>query len=254
VPRIARLRSSTGIYHIILRGNNRQAIFEDEEDYQRFLQILHKYRDICDFRIYAYCLMSNHLHLLIRQMAEPIETIMRRICSSYVLWFNKKYERIGYLFQDRYKSEPVEDERYFRTVIRYIFWNPVKAGIVPSVQDYKWMNYMDYAGSGNSTTDVHEVLGFLDPHRERARKFLVEFINQKNEDNCLDISNRTRTTDTEARRIILKHCKVERATDLQKMDIAIRNQYINELRKGYGISIRQIERITGISRGVIQRV
>jgi len=113
---------------------------------------------------------------------------------------------------------------------------------------------MDYAGSGNSTTDVHEVLGFLDPHRERARKFLVEFINQKNEDNCLDISNRTRTTDTEARRIILKHCKVERATDLQKMDIAIRNQYINELRKGYGISIRQIERITGISRGVIQRV
>jgi len=73
-----------------------------------------------------------------REGKEPLETVMRRICGSYVFWYNKKYDRIGYLFQDRFKSEPVEDDVYFLVVLRYIFQNPIKAGITNRVKNYKW--------------------------------------------------------------------------------------------------------------------
>ena len=129
VPRAARIKSKSGIYHIIMRGINRQTLFNDEEDFAKFIQTLQRYREICEYNLYAYCLMGNHLHLLLKEGKDPLETVMRRICGSYVLWYNKKYDRVGYLFQDRFKSEPVEDEAYFLTVLRYIFQNPLKAGV-----------------------------------------------------------------------------------------------------------------------------
>ena len=113
MPRAARIKSKSRIYHIIMRGINRQTLFEDEEDCAKFIQTLQKYREICEYKLYAYCLMGNHLHVLLKEDNEPLETVMRRICGSYVLWYNKKYDRVGYLFQDRFKSEPVEDEIYF---------------------------------------------------------------------------------------------------------------------------------------------
>jgi len=122
VPRAARIKSENGIYHIIMRGINRQVLFETDQDCTRFIETLQRYKEICKYKLYAYCLMSNHVHLLIRECEEPLETVMRRICGSYVLWYNKKYDRIGYLFQDRFKSEPVADDIYFLTVLRYIFF------------------------------------------------------------------------------------------------------------------------------------
>ncbi len=80
--------------------------------------------------------MDNHIHILLEEDQEPLATIMRRICSSYVLWYNKKYDIVGYLFQDRFKSEPIEDEAYFPTVLRYIFRNPLKAPLVKEIKDY----------------------------------------------------------------------------------------------------------------------
>ncbi len=115
MPRTARQKSESGIYHVIMRGINRQTLFEDEEDSTKMLHTLQRYREKSKYELYAYCLMGNHLHLLLKEGQEPLETVMRRICGSYVLWYNKKYERVGYLFQDRYKSEPVDTEAYFLT-------------------------------------------------------------------------------------------------------------------------------------------
>lgn len=113
MPRVPRIKSASGIYHIVMRGINRQIIFKEAEDSIKFIKILKKYREICAFDIYAYCLMGNHVHLLIREGYEPLGNIMRRICGSFVLWYNKKYSRVGYLFQGRFRSEVVEDESYF---------------------------------------------------------------------------------------------------------------------------------------------
>ena len=88
MPRIAKIKSNSGIYHIIMRGINRQTLFEDEEDYMKFIQTMQRYKEICKYKIYAYCLMGNHLHLLLKEGKEPLETVMRRICGSYVFWYN----------------------------------------------------------------------------------------------------------------------------------------------------------------------
>jgi len=140
MPRTQRSKSGSGIYHIIMRGINRQYIFEEPEDSDKFIQTLQQYKEISEYELFAYCMMGNHLHLLIRVGKEPIEQLMRRICGSYVYWYNKKYSRIGNLFQDRFKSEPIEDDSYFLTALRYIFQNPVKAGLVKRAEQYTGSN------------------------------------------------------------------------------------------------------------------
>ena len=124
MARIARKHSDTGVYHAILRGVNKQQIFECTEDYQRFLNILraqtlqeqdeagHRSKPHCV--IYdAYCQMGNHVHLLVKESGEPLSETIKRISSSYVYYYNHKYGRIGHLFQERFKSQPVCDWTYF---------------------------------------------------------------------------------------------------------------------------------------------
>ena len=128
MARQARQQSQSGIYHLILRGINKQVIFEDHEDRGKFLWCLRYYKESGQYQVYGYCLMSNHIHLLIKEGQEPIATTMKRIGVSYVSWFNRKYERCGHLFQDRFRSRPVESDEYFLTVLRYIHQNPVQSG------------------------------------------------------------------------------------------------------------------------------
>jgi len=201
VPRAARIKSKSGIYHIIMRGINRQTLFNDEEDFAKFIQTLQRYREICEYNLYAYCLMGNHLHLLLKEGKDPLETVMRRICGSYVLWYNKKYDRVGYLFQDRFKSEPVEDDVYFLTVLRYIFHNPLKAGIVTKIQNYIWTNYIDYI-EGSNETDTDFALDIFSTDRGKAVRCFIEYLNKENDDECLDIPEKGRLTDNDARKII----------------------------------------------------
>ena len=138
MPRQARKKSESGIYHVMLRGINQQQIFEDSEDCDKFIQILQECKAVSGFKLFAYCLMGNHIHLLIKPEKEPLEQVFKRIGGRYVYWYNVKYQRVGHLFQDRFKSEPVEDDSYFLTVIRYIHQNPVKAGLCKNIKDYKY--------------------------------------------------------------------------------------------------------------------
>ena len=130
VPRMARVKSNTGVYHLIWRGANRQEIFHDEEDWRMFLNNLKKYKVKLNFSMYAWCLMGNHLHLLMKEGDENISNTMKRIGVSYARYYNRKYRTTGHLFQDRFRSENVEERAYFLTVVRYIHQNPVKAGMV----------------------------------------------------------------------------------------------------------------------------
>ena len=95
----------------MLRGINRQQIFENAEDKGKFLNIVRDCKAKSQFKLYAYCLMGNHVHLLLQVEGEPLEQVIKRIGSKYVYWYNTKYQRIGHLFQDRFKSEPIEGKR-----------------------------------------------------------------------------------------------------------------------------------------------
>ncbi len=112
MPRSARKKSISGIYHVVLRGTNKQRIFEDDQDNQKFLQTIRAHKKTSGYEVYAYCLMSNHIHLLMKEGKEDLGIVFRRIGASFVYWYNWKYSRKGHLFQDRYKSEVVESDKY----------------------------------------------------------------------------------------------------------------------------------------------
>lgn len=250
MPRAARKRSDSGIYHIIMRGTNRQSIFEDEEDNEKFLQTLGQYKQKSGYEIYGYCLMGNHLHLLLRIGVEPIEQVMRRICGSYVYWYNYKYERVGNLFQDRFKSEAVEDDHYLLTVLRYIHQNPLKAGLADNCMQYKWSSYHEYLEKPR-LIDIDYVLDSMHGDREKAIKQYNQYHLEANDARCLELEGRHRITDEEARKIISTTCKVKNAIDVQRLEMHLRNRCLKELKDAHGLSIRQIERLTGINRGVV---
>ncbi|MBQ8306532.1 MAG: transposase [Blautia sp.] len=179
MPRRVRLKAVSGIYHVMLRGINRQQIFFDDEDYKAFIFTLQRFREISRFELYAYCLMGNHVHILLKTTEEALETTFKRIGTSFVYWYNTKYDREGHLFQDRFRSEPVEDERYFLCVLRYILRNPVAAGLCRKPEDYPYSN-MDEIMQG-----IHLPCSVNGPE-------LIHFIQMENGDQCLDLTEKGR--------------------------------------------------------------
>src|SRR3954454_10141583 len=126
MPRVAREKSRSGIYHVMLRGANRQEIFHDDEDCLRFLSIVEKYKMKAEVELYAWCLMGNHVHLLVKEGNESLSTTMKRIGVSFVFYYNEKYQTTGHLFQDRFRSICVISFLNLLNVVRYIHQNPVK--------------------------------------------------------------------------------------------------------------------------------
>lgn len=247
MPRQARRLSKTGIYHTMLRGINRQQIFEDEEDSEKFIQVLKDCKAVSKFELYAYCLMDNHIHLLIKPEKEPLELIFKRIGSRYVYWYNWKYNRRGHLFQDRFKSEPIDTEEYFLTVLRYIHDNPLKAGLSKNVYSYKYSSAKDYLNGTAELVDIDFAIGMM------GKETLLDFFNEPNEDCCMDENNaNARINDKEAALLIQKISGAKNTLDVQNFDISKRNVVLAELRKK-GLSIRQISRLTGVSFNVVRK-
>lgn len=247
MPRQARKKSESGIYHVMLRGINQQQIFEDEEDYEKFLQILRECKAVSGFKLFAYCLMGNHIHLLIKPEQEPLEQVFKRIGGRYVYWYNVKYQRVGHLFQDRFKSEPVEDDSYFLTVIRYIHQNPVKAGICKEIEDFKYSSYRDYQKElGLIDTDL--AFGIV------SKKEFNRYNHEMNTDKCLemDASPRIRVTDEQAKIIIEKYSKCKTVSEFQKLDAKAQHEFMSIFQQR-GMSIRQISRLTGITKGIVEK-
>lgn len=248
MPRQARKKSASGIYHIMLRGINNQVIFEDEEDNNKFIETIKTYKAISGYKIYSYCLMSNHVHLLIKVEKEDLDLILKRVAGSYVYWYNWKYYRRGHLFQDRFKSEPVEDDSYFLTVLRYIHQNPIKGKIAKGIDEYVFSSYNDYIKGKNELIDLDFVFSII------SKEDFIEFHKEENDVKCLDYDEHDfRLSDTDAKKIIQKVCKCTNTTEIQTIEIDKRNKYIIKL-KEKGLSIRQISRLTGISKGIVERI
>lgn len=247
MPRRAREQSPTGIYHVIMRGINRQSIFEEEEDRQKLIEKLARFREKNCYKLFAYCLMDNHVHILVQEQLEPIGVAIKRISSSYVLWFNKKYERCGHLFQDRFKSEIISTDISFLKVLRYIHQNPIKARLVEDISDYKWSSYGDYIGPENMI-DKDYVLGmFSDNDCEALSQFDI-FLREKTSDECLEIDDNIRVvSDERLRRIIKEQFGID-SIKLVTEERAKQAEILKELKRLKGISIRQIARTTGVSQ------
>ncbi len=252
MPRTARKLSESGIYHIMVRGINKETIFKNSGDIIRYLNTIKELKEKYIYKLYAYCFMNNHVHLLLQEETEPLSQIMRRLGSSYVYWYNHKHERVGPLFQDRFKSEPVEDDTYFLTVLRYIHLNPLKAGLCNRVGEYKWSSYGDYIKS-TGITDIEFALKIINTDIEKAKAQFIDYHNQENNDKCLDMETIIRFSDEKAIALIIEICKVEKPSDLKYFKKSIRDKHLKNLKTNYNLSVRQIERLTGINRNIIVR-
>lgn len=134
MARQALVKSATGIYHVMLKGLDGRNIFLDDVDRSVFMEKSNKARETGGFEFYAYCLMDNHVHLLIKE-GEELGTNIKWITVGYVQLHNNKYGRTGHLFQNRFNSEVVEDDQYLMMVVRYILHNPIKAGIITRLEE-----------------------------------------------------------------------------------------------------------------------
>ncbi|MGD9568589.1 MAG: transposase [Sedimentibacter sp.] len=155
MARHARKISSTGIYHIMLRGINKEQIFQKNYYKSKILKLLSEIKNEIHFSIIAYCIMDNHLHLLAKIGDDDLKNIMKKLNVKFALYYNRIEERYGYVFQDRFKSEVVEDEKYLVGVLRYIHNNPVKATLTDSIINYQWSSAKDYINDNTGLLDEH---------------------------------------------------------------------------------------------------
>ncbi|MCK6208833.1 transposase [Bacillus infantis] len=252
MPRQARKKSMTGIYHVMLRGINKQTIFEDDEDRRRFIYTVLKYKKKYDFDLFAYCLMDNHVHLLLKEKEITLSDIIKNLSSSYVYWYNTKYDRSGHLFQGRFRSENVETTPYFLKVIRYIHQNPLKAGLARSAFSSKWTSIHEYT-SPSSPLNTAAALKLFSQNKDESITLFKEYMNALNQDECLEDNPRSRKTDEQLISYI-REIGIHHTSMLQQMNKPQRNTILRELRKLEGVSDRQLSRVTGVSRSIIQRL
>lgn len=256
MPREARVKSENGIYHIMLRGANKQEIFHDDEDCIKFLHIIEKYKRVSEIGVFAWCLMNNHVHLLLKEGNEPISITMKRIGVSFVWYYNWKYRTTGHLFQDRFKSEKVETHRYLFTVVRYIHQNPVKAGIVNRADAWRWSSCLGYYEKDYhpmNLLDVDFIFRLLSPDFTIAKEKFKEYNERKSNDQCLDDrgNERRKFSDEEAREKIknlLGTIEIPQVKSLSKLK---RNEVLQKVKGIDGVSQRQAARILGVSPNLI---
>ena len=252
MSRHSRIHSETGIYHIVFRGINHCHLFEEQEDFEKFLDILSTVKEQSMLEVYAYCLMNNHVHLLLKEgLPGDIGNVMKRLLSPYAFWFNRKYQRNGALIANRFKSECVERDDYLLALVRYIHQNPVVAGAASDCRNYRWSSFLDYVEARAVLTDTSLVLEMLSPGHGKASKGFLEFHDTiDNSDHSL--SNKRRLTEEEVRSGMLSFLGGMEPSAICGLPRLERNNVLVALRK-QGYTINQIERATGISRGIIAR-
>jgi putative transposase len=186
MPRVARTAPKECVYHVLTRGNDRQAVFKRESDYERYLEILLKYKQRYGFRLYHYALMTNHVHLVVEITSKDAELsqVMKGINLSYAQYYKMKYKHYGHFWQDRYKSILVSKDDYLLACGSYVELNPVRAGMVDDPKDYRWSSYRVYAyGDSDLIVDEHPIYENLSAdigeRREKYREFVKGMIKER---------------------------------------------------------------------------
>ncbi|WP_243441152.1 transposase [Dethiobacter alkaliphilus] len=241
----------------MIRGVNKTLIFLDEEDKRYFLQVLFKVQKISGFILFAYCIMDNHVHLVIKEGDELLPEIMKRINVRYATYFNKKYGRVGYLFQSRYRSETIETDSRLIECIRYVHNNPCKAYLVHQPDGYLWSSYRAYLEKeeGTKLLDTEFVLGLFANIRSVAQKKFAIFSALDAEDNFIDIEKdldeKRREAEVVIKEILAKH-KIT-TESLASTNLALRAQILREIREKVNLPAKVLAEMLGVSVHLIYR-
>jgi putative transposase len=184
MPRKPRIEFSGAFYHVIVRGNQKQRVFKDAADFQKYLLTLTVYKNRTGCRIYAHVLMNNHLHLLIETQDIPLSKVMQGVNQTYTMYFNRRYRTVGHLFQGRYKAIVCDREAYLLGLLKYIHQNPLRAKIVDRLDQYPWSSHHAYTGKNNplglvDTDQVNQVLRMFSESKARSRTKYRQFMSEE---------------------------------------------------------------------------
>ncbi len=182
MPRNSRNWTPWTTYHITARGNRREDLFFHNDDRKKYLFYLQDTKEKYPFSLHAYCLMSNHIHLLIETHDIPLGHIFRTLHTRYAVYFNKKYDLVGHLFQGRFGSTKIDTTAYFIKVSRYIHYNPVKAKVTMQPEDYPWSSCSSYIHNFDHPLLSKErtLAYFSDPKESNYKKYLNRIKEEKN--------------------------------------------------------------------------
>lgn len=244
MPRVTRRISESGFYHVVLRGNGKQILFEDDADRRHFLHLLHEKTDADGIAVIAWCLMSNHVHLLLEDANGTLSHMMHALATAYARRFNEKTGHVGAVFQGRFFSVPITCNRQLLQAVRYLHENPAKAGVSPAAE-YPWSSYREYVqGRGIANTNlVLNMVGGTDGFlrmSEDARYGSYYFKTTK------------LVPDDEAAEVARLLLGGADPATLKACSRLYRDEALRTLRRA-GMTVRQLERLTGIGHGTISR-
>ena len=254
MPRKPRLFSSTGMYHITLRSINHHIIFEEDADYQKFLFILSDCKTKYDIDIFAYCLMNNHIHLLLYAAPDKLPTFFQSLGTRFVRWYNRKYSRCGHLFQERYYSSPVENASHYLAALVYIHNNPVKASMCRFASEYRWSSAAAFYGKKDPLINLshsYEIAGSKDA---LYQYFAVNDISgEESLVSTVGKQPKQLISDENALYIFKSVTHLTSTSEVQNLTKIKRNDYIRNLRQN-GLTVKQVARLMDVSVTTVKRI
>jgi len=253
LPRQPRTKAITRLYHVIIRGINKQDLFLDGQDYKKMINELINVKEKYEFELYSYVIMTNHVHLLIYDKRDNLSKTMQSLTIKYSLYFNKKYERVGHVFENRFNSKIIENKEYLRNLVRYIHKNPENAGLST---EYTWTSYKEYISKKKGIVTVKFILDLFGDTREIAINNFIYFhqnYDKKNDYNK-DYELVKNINDEEAIKMMKELSNEENLLKIQLYEKNKRNSIIIKLLKIEGISKVQVSRILGISKRTIYNI
>ena len=286
MARKPRIHYEGALYHVITRGNNKEKVFEGENEKEEYLRIIKKYKERYKFKLYSYCIMDNHAHLLIEVEKTPLSKIMQGIQQVYTQRYNSSKNQTGHVFEQRYKAFLCDKDSYLLNLVRYIHQNPLKA-CIPSGIKYEWSSHMEYIEQTKKIlTDKKFVLGLFSEDKKKAIKMYLDFIdieetidisqirkekkgldkikeekksNQlKNKMSYEDLKKEVcKVTGINEEEIMLRN-RVQRFVDIRKSLVILSKKYCDisnkEIAKDLNLSESSISKIISESQNVAERI
>jgi len=251
MARKPRIHYQGAFYHVIVRGNNRAYIFKSKDNKEEYKKIVSKYKKRYRFKLYAYCLMDNHAHLLIEVVNIPLSKIMQGIQQVFTQYYNRRNRSTGHVFEQRYKSYPCDRDEYLLPLIRYIHQNPLRSKLEAGI-DYQWSSHKEYIGD-SGLADVDFPLSLFSDKKNQAIRRYLSFVGELEikDIKSINIEEEKITETAQNREEKYKIAKelliqiIEKVTEIKidKIKGKSKNRRISNIRKLY---IKSLKRYTGL--------
>lgn len=262
MPRKSRQLSNSDIYHVLIQGYNKAEIFKDESDKKYFITILLNNVLQNNLKILAYCVIDNHAHLLVEDLQNILSKLVKEITKKYAYYINKKYNRTGKVFHDRFRSEPIEDTESLTSIVSFIHNNPLIHNLTKHPNHYQWSSYNCYLYNDhteNSLVFSNELLDRLLQVNDDFLKLPLTHTNNLSSHKFMDCNNidtsKTILSETQAKIFIKDYLENRNETlDSVKTNWELRYSLVHELKESSNLSIRKIAYLLSLTRGIVQNI